>query len=196
VIPLVLASRSRVRARLLTDAGVAFEAIDSGFDEACAKKRLAQGSPAEVAAALAGEKSLAGSARRPEALVIGADQTLEAEGRLFDKASSLGEARERLALLRGGAHQLHSAAAVARDGEIVWRRAESATLVMRAFSDAFLDAYLARNARAALTSVGGYELEGEGVQLFERIEGDYFAILGLPLFGLLGFLREAGALAA
>ncbi len=194
--PIVLASMSRVRARLLTDAGVPFEQLDPRFDEVEAKGALAAEAPRAVAAALADGKALAGAAQRPQALVIGADQTLEVEGRLFDKAGSMEEARERLQLLRGRSHQLHSAVAVASGEAVAWRHADSARLTMRDFSDAFLDAYLARNGRAALASVGGYELEGEGAQLFADVEGGYFTVLGLPLVPLLAFLREAGALAA
>jgi septum formation protein len=191
---IVLASQSRARARVLADAGVPFEAIDPAFDEANAKERLIGRSPCVVAGALAEAKALAGARMRPEALVIGADQTLDLEGRLFDKAQSLEEARERLMLLRGREHQLHAAVAVAHGREIAWRHVASATLTMREFSDGYLEGYLERNRRAALASVGAYELEGEGAQLFQRIEGDYFSILGLPLLPLLAFLRDTGAL--
>jgi septum formation protein len=186
----VLASKSAVRARLLAAAGVDFEAVDSGVDEAEAKAGLAGRTPDAVALALAEAKALRASAARPGALVIGADQTLDFEGRLFDKAASLDEARARLVMLRGRSHRLHAGVAVARDGQIVWRKCASSTLTMRDFSDAWLDAYLARNPGPALSSVGCYELEGEGAQLFDRIIGDYFAILGLPLLGLLGCLRK------
>ena len=113
---------------------------------------------------------------------------------MFDKAETLDQARAQLIMLRGRAHQLHTALAVARNGRVLWRETASSTLTMRAFTDAYLDAYLARNPGAALASVGCYELEGEGAQLFDWIDGDYFAILGLPLLGLLKFLREQGAL--
>jgi septum formation protein len=194
VTPIVLASKSAVRARVLTDAGVRFEAIDSGLDEAGAKAALAGHAPREVAEALAEDKALAGAGQRPGALVIGADQTLELDGALFDKAPTLAEARARLILLRGRTHRLHAAIAVARDGHILWREVATATLTMRDFTDAYLAAYLERNGRAALASVGAYELEGEGAQLFDTVEGDFFAILGVPLLGLLAFLRDAGAL--
>jgi nucleoside triphosphate pyrophosphatase len=194
VTPIVLASKSAVRARVLADAGVPFEVVDARFDEAAAKTALRGHAPGEVADALAEDKALAGAALRPGALVIGADQTLELEGRLYDKATSLTVARERLIALRGRSHQLHAAIAVARDGHVVWRDAATATLTMRDFTDAYLEAYLERNQRAALASVGAYELEGEGAQLFTSIQGDFFAILGVPLLGLLAFLRDAGAL--
>jgi septum formation protein len=194
VSPVVLASKSAVRARLLAAAGVVFEAVDSGVDETEAKAGLIGRTPDAVAMALAEAKALRPSSVRPGALVIGADQTLDFEGRLFDKAGSLAEARARLIMLRGRAHRLHAGVAVARDGQVVWRKCASSTLTMRDFTDAWLDAYLARNPGPALSSVGCYELEGEGAQLFDRIVGDYFAILGLPLLGLLGCLRKEGAM--
>lgn len=192
---LVLASKSETRRAVLDGAGVPYEAVSSGIDEEAAKAELlAAGADArEVAGALAERKALAVSARRPE-LVIGADQTLEFEGRLYDKADTPAEARARLKALRGKPHQLHSAVAAAQGGTVVWRDTESATLTMRDFSDRFLDAYLAAEGEAALGSVGCYRLEGLGVQLFSRIEGDYFTILGLPLMGLLDLLRTRGVL--
>lgn len=193
---LVLASKSAVRTRLLAAAGVEFEAVDSGVDESAAKAGLAGQTPEAVAGALAEAKALRVSAARPDALVIGADQTLDFEGRLFDKAISLAEARVRLMMLRGRSHRLHAGIALARRGKIVWRKCASSTLAMRDFTDGWLDAYLARNPGPALSSVGCYELEGEGAQLFDRIVGDYFAILGLPLLALLRQLRKEGVLAA
>jgi len=196
-VKITLASTSRARRAVLEGAGVTVEAMDSGLDEEAAKTRLkAQGaSPRDIAGALAGSKAAKASSGR-DGLVIGADQTLELEGALFDKTGSLDEARERLQLLRGKTHKLHSAVVVARDGQVVWRDLATATLVMRDFSDDFLEAYLASEGEGALGSVGCYRLEGPGAQLFSAIEGDYFAILGLPLLGLLEFLREQGALAA
>lgn len=195
--PVTLASKSAARAQVLGAAGVTFDTIGAGVDEAAAKAGLlARGAtPREVARALAELKAVAASQGR-EGLVIGADQTLDLDGALFDKAATLDEARQRLSMLRGRAHQLHSAVAVAQRGSVVWRETPAATLAMRDFSDAFLDAYLARHGEALLGSVGCYRLEDDGVQLFERIDGDYFTILGLPLMGLLGVLREHGALAA
>jgi septum formation protein len=191
---LVLASKSAVRTRLLAAAGVEFEAVDSGLDETVAKAGLVGQTPDAVALALAEAKALRVSKARPDALVIGADQTLDFEGRLFDKAASLTEARERLVMLRGRSHRLHAGIAVVRGDRIVWRKCATSSLTMRDFSDAWLDGYLERNPGSALSSVGCYELEGEGAQLFDRIIGDYFAILGLPLLGLLGCLRKEGAL--
>jgi septum formation protein len=138
--------------------------------------------------------SFSGSGR-PD-FVIGADQTLDLDGRLYDKAETLEAARERLITLRGKTHKLHSAVVVAKEGTPIWREVATATLTMRDFSDAFLDDYLKTEGAAALGSVGCYRLEGPGAQLFSRIEGDYFAILGLPLLGLLDLLRRHGELAA
>jgi nucleoside triphosphate pyrophosphatase len=198
VTPVVLASKSVSRQAILKAAGVPFEAVGSGVDEDAAKAALlARGQgPRQVAIHLAEAKALAVSKTRPGALVIGADQTLDLDGELFDKAESLGEAHARLRRLRGRSHYLHSAVTVARDGVSAWTTLESPRLTMRAFSDDWLDGYLSRGGEALLGSVGCYLLEDEGVQLFERIEGDYFAILGLPLLPLLACLRAAGALSA
>jgi septum formation protein len=192
---LVLASKSATRRAVLDGAGVAYEASSSGVDEEAAKVELlaAGANPRQVAEALAERKAVAISRGRPE-LVVGADQTLEFEGRLYDKARTVEDARTRLKTLRGKPHQLHSAVVVARDGKAVWRETESATLTMRAFTDGFLDDYLATEGEAALGSVGCYRLEGPGVQLFSSIQGDYFTILGLPLMGLLELLRKEGVL--
>lgn len=194
--PVILASKSAARAQVLSAAGVVFDTVGAGVDEAAAKEGLlAKGAtPRDVAEALAELKAVAVSKGR-EGLVIGADQTLDLDGRLFDKADTMEEARERLVMLRGRTHQLHSAVVVAERGAVVWREAPAATLTMRDFSDAFLDAYLRRHGEGLLGSVGCYRLEDDGAQLFEAIDGDYFTILGLPLMGLLGVLRERGALA-
>ena len=194
--PIVLASGSASRAALLRHAGVDFETRPSDVDEASEKAMLlASGaSPRGVAERLAERKAAAVSAQAPDCVVSGADQTLDLAGALLDKAATLEEARERLEALRGRTHTLHSALAAAAGERILWRATESASLTMRAFSTPFLDAYLARNGEALLGSVGCYLLEGEGAQLFERIEGDYFAILGLPLLPLLRFLRGRGAI--
>ena len=192
---LTLASTSSARRAVLEGAGVTFEAVRPGVDEDAAKAQLlAKGAgPRNVAEALAEQKAVAVSKDRT-GLVIGADQTLELDGRLYDKAGNLATARARLVELRGKAHQLHSAVAVAEGGRPVWAETVTATLTMRAFSDAFLDDYLAREGAAALGSVGCYRLEGMGVQLFADIDGDYFTILGLPLMGLLELLRARGVL--
>jgi septum formation protein len=195
VTEIVLASTSASRRALLAGAGVAFTARSPGVDETAAKAALlGEGlGPREVADALAELKAVRISAG--EALVIGADTTLDFEGELIDKAETLDEARERLKRLRGRPHKLHSAVVVARDGQPIWREVDTATLWMRPFSDAFLEDYLAREGEAALYSVGCYRLEDIGVQLFSRIQGDYFTILGLPMLGLLDLLRRHGALA-
>jgi septum formation protein len=195
---IVLASQSAPRAAILAGAGLTFEAVASGVDEAPLKAASqAEGAaPRVVARRLAAAKAQAVSRTQPDAFVIGADQTLELDGALYDKVDSLAEARTRLQLLRGREHELHSALAVAKGGRVVWRFTESPRLTVRDFSDAWLDGYLARGGETLLGSVGCYLLEGEGAQLFERIWGDYFAVLGLPLLPLLGFLRGEGALPA
>jgi septum formation protein len=188
---LILASTSAIRRSVLAAAGLAFASVSPGVDEEAIKAEHDAEGPAAIAERLAAVKAETAS-RDVDGLVIGADQTLDLDGALFDKVANVPAARERLLALRGRTHQLHAAVAVAERGAVVWRERVSPRLTMRAFSDGFLDAYLDRNGEAALTSVGCYHLEGEGVQLFERIEGDYFAILGLPLLGLLGFLRDRG----
>ena len=193
--PIVLASSSAARAAVLSGAGVLFDVDPPDVDESTLKtKLLGQGvSPSGIAKHLAGAKALDRQAD-VGTLVIGADQTLEADGELLDKTSSLDETRQRLIRLRGRTFELHSAVAGAMDGEIRWRRRESARLTMRLFSDDYLEAYLSRNAADLSASLAGFALEGEGAQLFERIDGDYFAILGLPLLPLLAWLRSMGAL--
>lgn len=195
--PITLASQSSARQMILRNAGVTFDAVSPGVDEDAAKAGLLDEAvtPRDIADALAEMKAVKVSTKR-SGLVIGADQTLDLNGRLIDKAVSLDEARARLLELRGTTHKLHSAVVVARDGQPIWRVVESAKLSVRPFSEAWLDGYIERRGEALLWSVGCYELEGEGVQLFDRIQGDYFTILGLPLIGLLDFLRLHGALAA
>lgn len=191
----ILASQSAARSQILAGAGVAFDKIVSGVDEDMVKARIQAegGSPKAVAVALAEIKAMTVSTAQP-GLVIGADQTLEFEGALYDKAASLEEARARLLALRGKPHFLHSAVALALNGEVLWSETACATLTLRDFSDAFLDHYLDLEGDDLLGSVGCYRLEGPGAQLFAAIEGDYFAILGLPLMGLLDQLRQRGAL--
>ncbi len=190
----ILASTSASRRALLQGAGVAFTARSPGVDESAAKAALlGEGlNPRDMADALAELKAIRLAAG--EALVIGADQTLDFEGEMIDKAETLDEARERLMRLRGKPHKLHSGVVVARGGQPIWREVQTATLWMRPFSDGFLDDYLEREGEAVLSSVGCYRLEDIGVQLFSRIEGDYFAILGLPMLGLLDLLRRHGVL--
>ncbi|WP_174302059.1 nucleoside triphosphate pyrophosphatase [Caulobacter sp. S45] len=194
---LVLASRSPARARLLADAGVSFTVQAAELDEAPLKARaLARGrSPREVACDLAEAKGLA-VARGRQGLVIGADQTLDLEGRLLDKPPTLADARSQLQALRGREHRLHAAVTVSEGEAVIWRTVETVRLRMRGFSDGFLDAYLTREGEALLGCVGAYRLEAMGVQLFEAIDGHYFAVLGLPLLPLLHFLRAQGHVAA
>lgn len=191
---LVLASRSPTRAALLRNAGVAFETDAAAVDEAEVKAALAAegASPRDIALALAELKARRVSRSHPGALVIGADQLLDCGGRLFDKPGGPAAARRDLLALRGRAHSQISAVCVASDEAILWRHAEAARLVMRPFSDAFLEAYLEAAGDEIYGCVGAYRLEGLGAQLFSRIEGDYFTVLGLPLLPLLAFLREHG----
>ena len=193
----ILASKSAARRAVLTGAGVPFEAVVAGVDEDAVKASMLAGGagPRAVADALAEIKAVKVSAGRP-GLVIGSDQTLEFEGRLYDKAETLEAARERLKAMRGKPHRLHSAVVVAQGGAPIWREVVSATLTMRDFSDDFLEDYLAAEGEQALGSVGCYRLEGPGAQLFSSIEGDYFTILGLPLMGLLDLFRRHGVLKA
>jgi septum formation protein len=193
--PVILASKSAARAQVLTGAGVSFQTAGSGVDEDAVKDAMLAVSegPLEIARALAEAKALAVSQAQP-GLVIGADQTLDLDGRLYDKAADIESARERLKLLRGQTHLLHGAVAVALNGQVIWRDVATASLTMRDFSDDFLEDYLATEGPHCLGSVGCYRLEGPGAQLFSRIDGDYFGILGLPLMGLLELLRGQGAL--
>ncbi len=195
---LILASTSEARGRLLRAAGVAFEAVSPGVDEAPAKAALvAEGAPPrDIADALAELKAVKVSAARPGVFVLGSDQTLDLDGELMDKAGDLEDARAHLLALRGRTHRLHTAAVIARDGVPIWRVVESARLHVRPFSPGFLDAYLDVESDAALNCAGGYRLEGPGVQLFDRVEGDAFVIQGLPLVSVLGFLRLHGLVAA
>lgn len=192
--PLILASSSPARAAMLRAAGVRFEVLPARVDEETVKAALdAEGAPPrDVADALAAMKAARGSARAPGALTLGADQTLDCEGRRFDKPADREAARAQLLALRGRPHVLHSAAAVALDGAVIWRHVGRARMTMRPFGEAFLDDYLAAEGDAAPS--GLYRVEGRGAQLFAQIEGDPFTILGLPLLALMGFLRARGIL--
>ncbi len=193
---IVLASRSATRCALLTNAGIPFTAVPSSIDERTVETPLIAGGalPADIASALAEAKAVDVSGRTPGAFVIGADQTLDVDGAHWTKPVSKGQAREQLARLSGRTHELHSAVAVARDGVVVWHHRASARLTMRALSATAIDAYLSEAGEAALSSVGAYQIEGPGIRLFERIDGDYFTILGLPLLPLLMYLRGEGVI--
>ena len=191
---LILASKSAARRAMLTDAGVSFSVQFADVDEDAVKAAHDPADAAGLAVELARVKALAVSRHDADAWVLGADQTLSFEGGLVSKAGSLDAARTRLSAMCGKPHQLHSGAALARNGQIVWSGVDTATMRVRAFSEAFLDAYLAAEGEAVLACVGSYRLEGMGCQLFEVVEGDYFTVLGLPLWPVLAELRRAGVL--
>jgi septum formation protein len=188
--PLILASQSRARQMLLTNAGIGFEAVPADIDERAVQQASGLVTPGEIAALLAREKALSVSSRLPGKYVIGADQTLALDSRLFSKPSGRARAAEQLRALAGRAHELHSAVAVARDGKILFGNVATARMTMRPLDETGIDAYLDAVGEAVTSSVGAYQLEGLGVHLFERIEGDHFTILGLPLLPLLAFLRS------
>lgn len=195
---LLLASKSEARRAMLEAAGVPFESVDSDIDEEVlkAEHRRSGCSAPDLAYHLAEAKALA-AVSPAGALVIGADQTLETDdGTMLDKPASRADALAQLRMLAGKTHRLHSAAVVVEQGTPVWHHVESVALTVRPLSDAFLEAYLDREYEAIRWSVGGYRIEGPGVQLFERIKGSHFAILGLPLLPLLGYLRTRGSIAA
>jgi septum formation protein len=188
---LILASQSQTRKALLEQAGIAVKAIAARVNEREIETRnpVERRTPALVALLLAEAKALSVLGE----VVIGADQILELDGEILHKAASLEEARSRLDRLRGRMHRLHTAVVLVRSGNVVWRHVETAALTMRAFSDGECDAVLAEEGEAVLGSVGAYQLEGPSIRLFEKIEGDYFAILGLPLLPLLAALRQHAA---
>jgi septum formation protein len=188
--PLVLASKSIARRALLDAAGIPVVVDPADIDERAAEAGAADGKAAAVL--LARTKAAAVAKRRPNDLVLAADQTLDLEGRRLSKPKSIAAAHEQLAALAGRTHMLHSAAAVARGNEILFETVATARLTMRLFDAKFLDAYLAAVGDDVTTSVGAYRLEGLGVHLFEKIEGDHFTILGLPLLSLLAYFRSAG----
>jgi nucleoside triphosphate pyrophosphatase len=194
---LVLASASAVRARLLREAGLAFVVEPAAIDEAAIKRRFRQSGrhPRDCAFALAAAKATQVSARHPRAIVVGADQILVCGAEWLDKPADREAARDQLKALRGRRHVLETVVCAARGGEQLWTAASSPRLRMRQFGDQFLESYLAAEGDLILGSVGAYRLEGRGIQLFECVEGDYFAILGLPLIPLLDFLRDQAYLA-
>jgi septum formation protein len=189
---LILASKSAARAQLLENAGIPFDTMPAAVDERAIEAPLivAARTPAEIALALAEAKAIAVSRAEPTAIVIGADQTLEADGMRWTKPHSMEEAHGQLLRLSGCTHALHSAIAVARNGAVAWQHVDTARLTMRKLSASFIATYLAEIGDIAMASVGAYQIERIGIQLFDRIEGDYFTILGLPLLPLLSWLRE------
>ena len=188
--PLILASQSRARQMLLANAGIPFDAIPADIDERAAQKNSGLSAPGEIAGLLAREKARFVSAQNPERYVVGADQTLAHGTRLFSKPAGRAQAADQVRLLAGGTHELHAAIAVARDGKVVFADVSVARMTMRHLSESEIEAYLDQAGEAVTTSVGAYQLEGLGVHLFERIVGDHFTILGLPLLRLLAFLRR------
>jgi septum formation protein len=195
--PLVLASKSSVRRALLEAAGIPLVIEPAAVDErAVESSKAASASAARVASLLAREKALEVAARKSKSTVLGADQTLALGERRFSKPASAEAAREQLKALAGKTHELHSAVAVAKGGDILFETVVTARLTMRPLSDGFLDAYLTAAGAGVSSSVGAYQLERAGVHLFERIEGDHFTILGLPLLPLLAYFRSAGLVAS
>lgn len=188
--PLILASQSSARKMLLANAGLEFEAVTADIDERGIQTASRLSNPREIALLLAREKANAVSTSHPGSYVIGADQTLALGMRLFNKPAGRAQALAQLRDLAGKSHELNSAVAVARDGMIVFEDVSVARMTMREMTEAELSAYLDAAGDAVTTSVGAYQLEGLGIHLFERIEGDHFTILGLPLLPLLAFLRR------
>ena len=193
--PLILASQSRARQMLLATAGIRFEAVPADIDERAVQKDSGLSAPGEIAKLLAREKALFVSAQKPGRYVVGADQTLALGDRLFSKPADRAAAADQLRLLAGQRHELHSAFAVARDGKILSSEVSVAEMTMRRLSESEIEAYLKKAGEAVTASIGAYQLESLGVHLFERIEGDHFTILGLPLLPLLAFLRSERLLA-
>ena len=188
--PLILASKSRARQALLANAGIAFEVIPADIDERAIELASGLSMPGEVAALLAREKAASVSSRHVDRFVVGADQTLALDSRRFSKPAGRTAAARQLQALAGRTHELHSAVTVARGGEILFSDLGIARMTMRSLDAAAISAYLDAAGPAVTASVGAYQLEGLGVHLFERIDGDHFTILGLPLPPLLKFLRS------
>ncbi|WP_395661172.1 Maf family nucleotide pyrophosphatase [Aestuariivirga sp.] len=189
---IILASTSPTRQTILTNAGLSFTAAAPGVDEGDLVARNPSWSPQEVALKLAEAKAADVSRRYPDALVIGADQVLALGNRIYAKPATPQQCRQHLLELRGRTHMLISSVVCARSGETQWFQTAEASLVMRQFSDEFLEQYLGKVGMDCMSSVGGYKIEGLGLQLFEKVEGDHFTILGLPLLPLLSYLRSTG----
>lgn len=194
--PLVLASQSAIRRNVLEQAGLAVEVIAADLDERAIERRSPTDGPDSVAKLLARAKAQAVADRFPDRLVLGADQVMALGARRFSKPPDRAAARAQLQALRGQTHVLHSGVALMRGNDLLFSHVEPARLTMRDFSDDFLDAYLNAAGDRVLTSVGAFQLEALGVHLFERIEGDHFTILGLPLLALLAYLRQVGLVAS
>ena len=191
---IILASASPARQAIANNAGLTVQSLPAGIDERAAEAPLLQSGAGvdDLAQALAMIKAQRVSEQRPADLVIGADQTLEIAGERLTKPADMAAARRQLLKLAGKPHHLHSALACCRGGAVIWQHMETVTLTMRPLTPKQIGRYLAKVGESALTSVGAYQIEGPGIQLFERIDGDYFAILGLPLLPLLAFLRAQG----
>jgi septum formation protein len=192
--PLVLASKSASRRAVLAGAAIPVEVLPADIDERAIEAQAGPKPPGGIALLLARAKARAVTVQRAGRLVLGADQTLALGDRLFTKPADLAAARNQLESLRGRTHELHSAVVLARDGAVLFEQCEVARLTMRDFSDRFLEAYVETAGSAVTASVGGYQVEGAGIHLFERIDGDHSTILGLPLLGLLQYLRRAGCI--
>lgn len=191
---IVLASQSASRQAMLTAADVVFEAVPAHLDERGLETGLAGSSPGRVALALAEAKALAVSRQRPGVLVLGSDSLVEVDGRRFDKPASHADAANHLRFFSGRTMNLHSAAALARDGSLMWRHGECARLAVRPLSETFIARYLDAEWPAVAGCVGVFRIEALGVQLFEHIEGSHFTVLGMPLLPVLGALRDMGEL--
>lgn len=192
----VLASASAARRAMLAAAGLEFDVDPAVIDEVAIRADLRKtgAGPADIALGLAAAKATDVSERHAGKIVIGSDQVLDLDGEMLSKARSVADAADVLRRLSGKAHELHAGVTLATDGMVIWRHVAAARMSMRAFSDAFLDRYLAAAGPAVLESVGAYQVEGVGIQLFDRVEGDHFTILGMPLLPLLAELRRRGAL--
>ena len=193
---LILASQSASRRAMLDAAGVSYRAVPADLDERALEAGLGAAEPERIALELAATKALAVSDQHPGALVLGSDSLVEVDGRRFDKPAGRDQAAEHLRAFSGREMRLHSAAALARDGEVLWRHAALARLSVRELSEAFIEDYLGHEWPEVSGCVGVFRIEARGVHLFERIDGDHFTVLGMPLLAVLGALREAGELPA